>query len=41
VTLETYYVNRHGSLNEFRVYLRTNDAVEPEKVLLAKSDWGP
>lgn len=30
-----------GGPHEFRVVLRTNDPVEPEKALVAKSDWGP
>jgi hypothetical protein len=27
--------------HEFRVHVRTNDPVEPEKLLAVKSDWGP
>jgi hypothetical protein len=27
--------------HEFHVYVQTNDPVEPEKILVVKSDWGP
>jgi hypothetical protein len=30
-----------GGPHEFRVHVRTNDPVEPEKLLVAKSNWGP
>jgi hypothetical protein len=30
-----------GGPHEFHVQLRTNDPVEPEKVLVVKSTWGP
>lgn len=30
-----------GGPHEFQVVLRTDDPVEPEKILVAKSDWGP
>ena len=30
-----------GGPHEFHMRLRTNDPLEPEKVLIAKSDWGP
>ncbi len=30
-----------GGPHEFRVVLHTNDPAEPEKALVAKSDWGP
>jgi hypothetical protein len=30
-----------GGLHEFHVYLRTNAPLEPETVLVAKSNWGP
>jgi hypothetical protein len=30
-----------GGPHEFHVRLRTNDPVEPEKVLVVKSNWGP
>jgi hypothetical protein len=28
-----------GGPHEFRVHLRNNDPVEPEKLLVVKSDW--
>jgi hypothetical protein len=30
-----------GGQHEFRVYLRTNDPVEPEKLLTVLSNWIP
>jgi len=30
-----------GGPHEFRVHLRTSDPVEPETILIAKSNWGP
>lgn len=30
-----------GGPHEFHVILRTNDPSEPERILVAKSDWGP
>jgi len=27
--------------HRFDVHLRTNDPVEPQKLLVVKSDWGP
>jgi hypothetical protein len=30
-----------GGQHEFHVILRTNDPLEPEKILVAKSNWGP
>jgi len=30
-----------GGPHEFHVRLRTNDPLEPEKVLVVKSNWGP
>ena len=30
-----------GGLHEFRVKLRTNDPAQPERMLVAKSEWGP
>lgn len=27
--------------HQFNVHLRTNDPLEPEKLLVAKSNWGP
>ena len=30
-----------GGQHEFRVHLRTNDPEEPEKVLIARSNWVP
>ena len=30
-----------GGPHEFRTPLRTNDAVQPEKVLVVRSAWGP
>jgi hypothetical protein len=30
-----------GGPHEFRVHLRTNDPTEPDKILVAKSNWVP
>jgi len=30
-----------GGPHRFDVKVRTNDPAEPEKILVAKSDWGP
>ena len=30
-----------GGPHQFDVHVRTNDPAEPEKILIAKSDWVP
>jgi hypothetical protein len=39
VSLEFTMHKGMEGLHEFRIHLRTNDAVEPEKLLAVRSDW--